>query len=297
MKKLRLNYKNLELALFMLLFISFFSTEAFSQIDKIITGKGKKENTIDCRIINNDTKIITYVLNGETTPNIIPVNKVKKVVFDPPNVSDSTFQICDMFSFFSDNLKRQIVKYKSLFIWYGIDYTFTKLDFENITLKQYFSTNNYTEQFNKFVQTDEHFKNQLIINEYGNIFPGSIIQDLSGIKERNKKINVTSQYHATDGNGINLDTIRNVIKNLKSESKRGIGIITFVDYMSKVNELVIVHLVLFDIASRKILLYQCTSEKADGISFYWHFLNPVLQAINNINTELNIKKIYNLYCD
>ncbi|MCX6199539.1 MAG: hypothetical protein NTY88_10005 [Bacteroidetes bacterium] len=161
-------------------------------------------------------------------------------------------------------------------IWFGLDFSKAKLaipDAKDDEIKNtLFNEWNYT-----LISESRYYKE-------GAFEKRDVYNDLSVVQTRNSAIDMSSTHGKATP--ITKEMISQAISEYKTagDHKTGLGCVFFVESFSKVKKEGVAHLVLFDIASRKVLLTErMTGEPGGpGLKYYWaHPFQDMFELISS----------------
>lgn len=132
--------------------------------------------------------------------------------------------------------------------------------------------------------------NQLIINEPKKfewakaLETGNITNDLSIVTARNENVDEKSllSTNTADETHIKEDDIRKWVSQYKFDGKKGTGLIVFMESMSKTSENGSMWVTFVDMGTKKVLLTERMSGKAQGFSFRNYYSYPIFKVIQDI---------------
>jgi hypothetical protein len=118
--------------------------------------------------------------------------------------------------------------------------------------------------------------------------------DLEAINELNEKTS-SKQVEVKDGtkaetvdqSEITAADIEKQVAGYKLTKKEGVGLVYIMDRLVKTHEMGCMHVVFFDVASRKVLQSERLCEKAGGIGFRNYWFRPIKTV-----TEKKLPKMY-----
>ena len=117
----------------------------------------------------------------------------------------------------------------------------------------------------------------------------SVRSDLQAVQDRNEKTSA-SQIERKDGSTeemvkpthITAADIADIIRSYKLENQNGLGLVFIMDRLVKTQETGCMHVVFFDVASRKVVLSERVCEKAGGIGFRNYWFRPIKGAVKQL---------------
>ena len=113
--------------------------------------------------------------------------------------------------------------------------------------------------------------------------------DLKAVQERNDKA-AASQIERKDGSQdemvkpthITEADIADIVKSYKLENDKGLGLVFVMDRLVKAQDMGCMHVVFFDVASRKVVRSERVCAKAGGIGFRNFWFKPVKEAVKQL---------------
>lgn len=169
--------------------------------------------------------------------------------------------------------------------WLGVDFTDVKI------------INESSENVEKLIAYEFTGINELVLAEPKKydlpkaFHKANVESDLSLVKAKNKTIaedKISSTNEADKARFTNA-TIDKMVKSYDFGNKKGIGVIFFMEYMSKIKnkEGAGLYVAFVDMASKKVLYTERMEEKVGGFSLKNYYAKAVYEALNDI--EKNYK--------
>jgi len=117
----------------------------------------------------------------------------------------------------------------------------------------------------------------------------SVRTDLQAVQARNEKAGA-SQIERKDGSQdemvkpthITEADIADIVKSYKMENDKGLGLVFVMDRLVKAQETGCMHVVFFDVASRKVVRSERVCAKAGGIGFRNFWFKPVKEVVKQL---------------
>jgi hypothetical protein len=117
----------------------------------------------------------------------------------------------------------------------------------------------------------------------------SVRTDLKAVQERNEKAGA-NQIEKKDGSSdemvkpthITEAEIADVVRSYKLENDKGLGLVFIIDRLVKAQETECMHVVFFDVASRKVLRCERMCSKAGGFGFRNFWFRPIKDAVKQL---------------
>ena len=117
----------------------------------------------------------------------------------------------------------------------------------------------------------------------------SVRTDLQAVQERNEKAGA-SQIERKDGSQdemvkpthITEADIAGIVKSYKLENDKGLGLVFVMDRLVKAQDIGCLHVVFFDVASRKVVRSERVCAKGGGIGFRNFWFRPVKDAVKQL---------------
>lgn len=117
----------------------------------------------------------------------------------------------------------------------------------------------------------------------------SLRTDPQAVQERNEKAGA-SQIERKDGSHdemvkpthITEADITAIVKSYKLENDKGLGLVFVMDRLVKAQDVGCLHVVFFDVASRKVVRSERVCAKAGGIGFRNFWFSPVKNAVKQL---------------
>jgi hypothetical protein len=118
---------------------------------------------------------------------------------------------------------------------------------------------------------------------------GSVRTDLQAVQQSNEKAKAAQIEHK-DGSSdemvkpthITEADIAGMVTSYKLENSQGLGLVFIMDRLVKAQEMVCVHVVFFDVASRKVVRSERVCGKAGGIGFRNFWFRPVKDTVKQL---------------
>src|SRR5688572_15723108 len=154
-------------------------------------------------------------------------------------------------------------------VWFGIDYSRSKFvgTFEDKDLRHYFVG------WNRLI-TEEPYKYDL----RAALRKRSVKYDLASVE----KINAATipKINSGDDSTLQSSELREIITKYESTYDEGIGVVLMADQYIRYRSVATHFLVIFDIASRKVLLHQKYSTIPDGTGVRNYWARTIYRSIN-----------------
>jgi hypothetical protein len=117
----------------------------------------------------------------------------------------------------------------------------------------------------------------------------SVKTDVTAVHDANEKAN-EKQIEREDGTReekvvpthLTESDISKMVRAYKLKEDQGLGLVFIMDRLVKLQETGCMHVVFFDIASRKVIRSQRMCEKAGGFGFRNYWFNPVKEAVKKL---------------
>jgi hypothetical protein len=121
------------------------------------------------------------------------------------------------------------------------------------------------------------------------IMASSVRTDMQAVQQANEKAKA-SQIEHKDGSTdemvkathITEADIAGLVKSYKMENDKGLGLVFVMDRLVKAQETACLHVVFFDVASRKVVRTERVCSKAGGIGFRNFWFKPVKDAVKQL---------------
>ena len=115
----------------------------------------------------------------------------------------------------------------------------------------------------------------------------SVSSDLSFVKAKNKTINDTKIASTNDADMTRFTkaSIEKMVKGYDFGSKKGIGVIFFMEGMSKAKEKAAMWVTIIDMSSKKVLYTERMEEKVGGFGLKNYYAKSVYEALDDIEDK------------
>lgn len=137
--------------------------------------------------------------------------------------------------------------------------------------------------------------NEVVVNEpkkydiAGAFHKSNVNVDLSGVREKNSKINAEGivSTNTEDFSRLKDADIASVVKALSFEAKKGIGLLFVMEAMKKDDKKgeAAVWVVLLDLSSKKILISERIESKANGFGFRNYWASTIKETLDEISDK------------
>ncbi len=163
-------------------------------------------------------------------------------------------------------------------IWYGLDFTHAKMLGTHGFPDAYEVRNKYFKDWNAVV-IDEKEKYDL----RKSFRKSSVIYSVTLVSKRNKNVSTQDLITNNISYSIPENKIQDIITAYQTERNNGVGVVFIIESFNKFNRTATMHVVMFDIADRVVLVQDKITGKASGFGLRNYWVNSVYRVLNKID--------------